>query len=404
MAVRVRPSRDIREFREGATCIGAYFNWHPSDEEATEFAKLLPLDRMHVALDGEAVVGGAGAFPLRFSMPGADPVAAAGVTVVGVQPTHRRQGILSRLMAAQLRDARERAEPLAVLWASEPTIYRRFGYGIATLMQRMRLPHGSAGLHGTRAPDVRARLVEHDEALKTFPRIYARSLGTTGGLIARTPEWWAARNLFDDARRRRGAGPQQRLLVERAGKPVGYALYRISQDTSGGKWTKQLRVAEAFGVDDAALVGVWRYLLATDWMDTFEAWFLPVDHALVVSLLNLHDAEMTTMDGVWVRPVDVRAALAARGYGEGRATIEVVSDPHFPDNVGLWRVENGGVARGKGRPDVRVDVAALGSALLGGFSFSQLARSGLAEGTPAGLARADALFRVERAPFCAEIF
>ena len=114
---------------------------------------------------------------------------------------------------------------------------------------------------------------------------------------------------------------------------------------------------------------------------------------------------IATSEGV--RPVDVPGVLAARGTsGDGRVTIEVTADPQFSDNVGTWTLEAGGrVRRSSRRPDVRLDVQGLGSALLGGFAFAQLARAGRAEeGARGGLDRADALFRVGRAPWCPEIF
>jgi predicted acetyltransferase len=404
MAIRVRPARDLGEFRAGVTCIGTYFNWHPTEDESATFAKLLPLERMHVALDDGRVIGGAGAFTLRLAVPGG-VAACAGVTVVGVETTHRRQGVLSRMMDAQLRDVRERGETFAALWASEETIYGRFGYGLASTMYRMRLPRRVAGIHGARAAGVSGRIVAHDEAVRVFPRIYAAVVKRRPGLIDRSRDWWVARNLSDESRAGRGAGPLQRLLVERDGRPVGYALYRIAQDSTGGEWRKTLRVAEAWGVDDPAQLEVWRYLLAVDWMDTIEAWMLPVDHPLVLGLTRVNEAELTLFDNLWVRLVDVPGAIASRSFAPvGRATIEVVSDPHFPDNVGLWHVEAGAVRRGRGRPDVRLPVAALGSAYLGGFSFTDLARAGLAVGTAAGLARADALFRTALAPCCTEMF
>jgi predicted acetyltransferase len=405
VSVRVRPARSLAEFREGVTCIGAYFNWHPSDEAAEAFARLLPFDRMHVALDGGRIVGGTGAFPFRLSVPGGS-ASCAGVTVVGVQTTHRRQGILSRMMDAQLRDVRERGEPIAALWASEETIYGRYGYGLAATMYRMRLPRQVAAIHGARPRGISARLVEHEEAVRLFPRIYERELRRTPGLVHRSRDWWLARNLNDEPHQRRGAGPLQRLLVERDGVPVAYALYRISQQTTAGEWTKTLRVVEAFAVDDPALHEVWRYLLAVDWMDTIEAWHLPIDHPLVLSLTRVNKAELTLFDAIWVRPVDVRAALEARSYaGTGRVAVEVTTDPHFPDNVGLWQVEAGSVKPGRGRADVRLPIASLGSAYLGGFSFTALVRAGLAEeARPKGLERADAFFRSGRAPICAEVF
>ncbi len=128
MAYRVRPCRSLDELGQAAGAIGHYFGWVPTGEEVERFAKVLPLERMHAAFDGKEIVGGAGVFPFEMTVPGG-PVPCAGVTVVGVLPTHRRRGLLSRMMRAQIDDIRERGEPFAALWASEPTIYGRFGYG-----------------------------------------------------------------------------------------------------------------------------------------------------------------------------------------------------------------------------------------------------------------------------------
>ena len=104
---------------------------------------------MHAAFDGDRIVGGAGAFPFELTIPGGT-VPCGGVTVVGVLPTHRRRGVLTAMMRAQLEDIRDRGEPIAALWASEEVIYRRFGYGLASLSgewpaDRLRRPAGAAG-------------------------------------------------------------------------------------------------------------------------------------------------------------------------------------------------------------------------------------------------------------------
>ena len=130
MAFRVRPTRDLSEFVRAVGAIEHYFG----GEEAAEierFARLLPVERMHAAFDGAEIVGGAGVVSVRAHGPGRAS-RCAGVTVVGVLPTHRRRGILDRMMRAQLADIRERGEPIAALWASEETIYGRFGYGLAS--------------------------------------------------------------------------------------------------------------------------------------------------------------------------------------------------------------------------------------------------------------------------------
>ena len=123
------------------------------DEAAQRFSSNLPLERMHAAFDGDRIVGGAGAFPFELTVPGGT-VRCGGVTVVGVLPTHRRRGVLTAMMRAQLDDIRERGEPIAALWASEEVIYRRYGYGLASLSGEMALPSGYAGLR--EPPDERA--------------------------------------------------------------------------------------------------------------------------------------------------------------------------------------------------------------------------------------------------------
>ena len=95
---------------------------------------------MHAAFEEGQIVGGAGAFPFELSVPGGS-LPCAGVTAVGVHPTHRRRGVLRSMMDAQLRDVHERGEPIAALWASEETIYGRFGYGIASWAGELKVPH-----------------------------------------------------------------------------------------------------------------------------------------------------------------------------------------------------------------------------------------------------------------------
>ena len=117
MAYRVRTVRDLDEFIPAIGAIGHYFGWQPTPEDAERFSKILPLERMLAVVDDGRIVAGAGAYPQELTLPGG-PVACAGVTVVGVLPSHRRKGLLRRMMEAQLRDVRERGEPVAALWAS----------------------------------------------------------------------------------------------------------------------------------------------------------------------------------------------------------------------------------------------------------------------------------------------
>src|SRR5438477_5883243 len=134
-----RSSRDTAEFERAFYGIGQYFGAPLTEEQLERFTQVLPVDRMHAAWEDGEIVAGAGAFPFEMSVPGGE-LPCGGVTVVGVYPTHRRRGALRAMMDAQLRDMHERAEPIAALWASEETIYGRYGYGIASWAGDIVLP------------------------------------------------------------------------------------------------------------------------------------------------------------------------------------------------------------------------------------------------------------------------
>jgi predicted acetyltransferase len=403
MAIRVRTVRNTGELAQAMGAIGHYFGWVPAAEQVESFLSYLPLDRMHAAFEDDTIVGGAGAYPFELVVPGGR-VACAGVTIVGVLPTHRRRGVLRRMMTTQLADVRRRGEPIAALWASEDTIYGRYGYGMAS----QRLDVKMDRLHAELRPDLPSReggvrLVDHDDALRTFPRLYERVARRSPGFVVRTRDWWEKRTLGDEEWRRAGAGPLNRALLELDGRPAGYALYRIYQNPA--EWRRALRVQEALGVDARATREVWRFLLGIDWMHEIVMRLLPVDHPLWHLVARPRFLGLETQDGLWVRVVDVGAALSARSYRDGRITLEVVSDPLFEENVGTWTIAGGVARRSSRRPDVRLDIQALGSVYLSGFSFAALARAERAEeAARGGIARADDLFRTDVAPWCPEIF
>jgi predicted acetyltransferase len=406
MAYRVRPCRSLDELGRALGAIGHYFGWVPTEDEVERFSKVLPFERMHAAFDGKDIVGGAGVFPFEMTVPGA-VVQCAGVTVVGVLPTHRRRGILTRMMRAQIDDVHGRGEPFAALWASEPTIYGRFGYGHASHTYELRLPRVRASLRAGTPPRVGdVRLIELTEARKTFPRIYDRVRVATPGMLSRTKEWWELRRLRDDpSRRPPGSGPLNAAQYELDGRPAGYALYRIAQAEEDGHWKRRLRVVEAVGVDAVATREIWRFLTELDWTDEVLAWLLPTDHPVQHLFARFDHLGLQVDTGLWANLVDVGASLSARGYArDGRVTFEL-SHPFCRWNDGTWTVSDGVAKRSSRRPDLRLDATALGAAYLGGISFGELARAGLVEeASRGGLARADALFASDRAPWCPEIF
>ncbi len=407
MAYRVRACRSFDEVAQAVGAIGHYFGWAPTAEYVEQRSTLLPPERMHAVFEGPTAVAGAGAFTFDMTVPGPVAVPCAGVTVVGTLPTHRRRGFLTRMMRAQLDDVHERGEPIAALFASEETIYGRYGYGLASLRHEMRLPRTRAALRAGSPPrSGQVRLLEHDEALKSFPRLFDRVRSKTPGFHSRSRNWWELRRLQDDPERRPpGAGPLNRALLEIDGRAAGYALYRISQQEEAGRWKGRLRVMEALGLDFRATREIWRFLFEIDWIDEILAWLLPLDHPLMHLVARPDSMNLRTETGLWVRLVDIGAALSARGYAAGgRVTFDVVDD-FCPWNAGTWTLADSVARRSSRAADLRLDVTALGATYLGGFSFAQLARAGLVEGVRrGGLARADALFATDRAPWCPELF
>jgi len=396
----VRPCSSLEELRGAVGAILHYFGQEQSAEDAERLTQWLELERMHAAFDGARAVGGAGAFSYRMSVPGGD-VPAAGVTVVGVLPTHRRRGVLTQLMRAQLDDCRARGDVAAFLWASEATIYGRFGYGLASRVGRMTLPKERTAFAVPFEPRGAVRLVDEEEALRAFPPLYEQVFAQRPGMASRSEAWWRTRRLETP----RQGGPLNRALLELDGAAAGYALYQVAQDWRHGSSSGTVTIREAVAPTPEAARELWRWLLDFDWTSTFDADLLPLDHPLFLLLAEPRRMAFTINDGVWVRLVDVGAALSTRLYGADTEIVLDVADQFVPENAGRWRVTPAGAERTSTRADIRLDATALGSAYLGGFTFAQLMRASRAEELRAGgIERADALYATAVEPWCAEVF
>jgi predicted acetyltransferase len=401
MSFEVTPCADLDEFTEAVFAIGQYFSLDPTEERMERFSKNLPIERMHAARENGRIVGGAGAFPFEMTVPGGT-VPTAGVTVVGTYPTHRRRGVLRAMMRAQLDDVHERGEPMALLWASEETIYGRFGYGMASLAGEMTLRREHAAFAAPLERTRTLRFVEVDEALQLFPRVWNQVRRGIPGMLARSRNWWELRILFDMPG---GEGPKRLVVLEADGRPEGYAIYRHKPKWEQGSSESELEIVEAIALDGEPTAELWRFLLDIDWAATINAHLLPIDHPLFFLLATPRRMRFRVGDGLWARLVDVGEALSARRYASGGAVIFDVVDAFCPWNEGRWRLANGRAKRTTAEAHLRCDVSALGSAYLGAFTFSELARGGRVEELRRGAAaRADAMFAADRAPWCPEIF
>jgi len=403
MDIEVRPCSSVEELRDALNAISHYFGHENQIEDAERFSQWIEVERMHAAFEDDRVVGGAGAFAFRMSVPGGASIPAAGITVVGVLPTHRRRGVLTSLMKEQLEDCRARGDLAAYLWASEATIYGRFGYGLAARMGGISLAKDRVRFAVPFEPSGTVRLVDLEEAARTFPPLHEQVIAQRPGMFVRSKEWWETRKLFDDPARRQG-GPKNLALLELDGKPAGYAIYNVKQDWVAGSSKGVVNIVEVVAPTPNAARELWRWLLDFDWTSEFSADLLPLDHELFMLLAEPRRMQFKVNDGVWVRLIDVGQALSARTYNDGEIVLDV-ADALLPENTGRWRVASSGTERTDDAADLRLDITGLGSVYLGGFTFGELVRGSRAHELTAGAAdRADALFRTNIEPWCPEIF
>jgi predicted acetyltransferase len=395
--------RDLDEFTQAFLAIGQYFGAEPNEERMERFTKNLPLERMHAARANGHIVGGAGAFPFTMTVPGGQ-MPCAGVTVVGVYPTHRRKGALRAMMKTQLDDVRERGEPIAALWSSEERIYTRFGYGLASLQGEINVARDRSAYAVALEPKGQARIVDFDEAKSVFPPVYEQWAREVPGAYLRTDAWWEYRILGDPPEWRQG-GPKRFVVLERNGDAVAYAIYRHEPKWEEGVSQSVLRVGEAIAIDPEAMAEIWRYLLDVDWTDRVQSWLVPIDHPLLLLLAEPRRLKFRVGDGLWVRLVDVGAALSGRSYAADGEVVFEVADEFMPDNAGRWKLVDGNATRTDDDADIQLDVRDLGSVFLGGFTFAELQRGlRIRELRKDAIERADAMFRTDRAPWCPEIF
>ena len=404
MTVDVRPCRDDAEFERAFMVIGQYFGIDGLAEDRPRFAPLIPLERMLAAWDGDELVGSAGAFAFPLSVPGG-ALPCTGTTVVGVSPTHRRRGVLRAMMSAHLELVRERGDPLAALWASDEGIYGRFGYGRAAFTGEVAVPREHTAFAAPLEARGSVRLVGPDEALEAFPPLWEAFARTRPGVHLRPREWWESRTIPDPKERRDGGGAKRFALLEQDGAPAGYAIYRHDMEFEGGISTGALAVVEAIAAEPRAMAALWRYLLDVDWVARISASLVPPDHPLFFLLAQPRRARYRMGDGLWVRLVDVGAALSGRTYPDDGELVLDVRDELCPWNEGRWRLAGGAAERTDAAADLTLGVTALGSAYLGGVGFAQLAQGGhVEELRPGAIERADGIFRHGLHPWCPEIF
>lgn len=405
MSLEVRPITP-EEFDAFALANATGFGTQPQSY-IDEARAVLELDRTLAAFDDGQICGTTAIFSYDVAVPGGS-LPMAGVTWVAVLPTHRRRGVLTALMQRQLSDISERGEPLAGLWASESIIYGRFGYGLAAFGAALSIEREHTKF--ARAPEAsgRTRLIDRDEALRTWPAVYEQVMATQPGMFSRNETWWQHHTLRANEDSRGGFSGRFYVQYEEDGKPLGYARYRIKANSEVGVPDGTLVVQELFALTEGAYAALWQYIFGVDLVGQIETRGRPLEEPLLWMLADSRRLTRQPLDSLWLRIIDVAAALEGRRYAiDGRLTFEV-RDGFCPWTEGRYELE---VSEGRAacrttaaEPEITLDAADLGAIYLGGVRATALARAGRIEGERQALERTDRLFAWEPAPWCPEVF
>ncbi|MBB5628549.1 GNAT family N-acetyltransferase [Sphaerisporangium krabiense] len=410
-----RPEPVIRPIQESE-----WDRWIEVDEEAfgadfgparrDRFKAVTEFERSLGAFDGDRLVGTAGGLSFTMTLPGG-PRPVCGVTAVCVLPSHRRQGILSRLMRRQLTDLHEGGEPVALLYAAEAAIYGRFGYGRAADSLFFHIPRRGSEFapHAPNDPGLRLRVVRPAEARADLEKVFEAVMPSRPGLYARGPAMWDA-VLADDEEARRGRNSLRCVVAEDDAGPRGYALFRIKPSfTEHDVPDGEVQVDDLFGVDPAAYALLWRHVLDRDLCSRVFARNRPVDDPIIHLLAEPRALNAGWLDELWARVVDVGRAMPYRAYSAPVDVVIDVADPVCPWNAGRWRLSadtTGATCERTGDPaDVELPVDVLGAAYLGGRALGAFLSAGVVREVRPGAVRAlSAAMQWETRPWGGLIF
>ncbi|UQX02226.1 GNAT family N-acetyltransferase [Streptomyces sp. RerS4] len=351
-------------------------------------------------------------FPQELTVPGGATVPCGAVSNVTVMPTHRRQGLLSRMMAAELAASRARGEVLSTLISAEYPIYGRYGYGPAASCVEWEVDVARTGLDRRRSglgPDEgRVDLVDVAEVRRVGPVLHERLRAATHGVIDRDARWWNLATGLEEVSHRPYRTKMHVVYRNPAGEVEGLAAYVADDHWTDAKTPlNTVQVKDLIAVTPAAERALWHYLCSIDWVLKVRSGRRAPDDLLPHLLPDARAARVVTAaDFLWVRVLDVVRALEARTYAVPGVLVLEVEDPGGPA-AGRYRLDAGaGTCAPTDEPaDVRIGVSELGSLYLGEESAVRLAALGrLTEERPGALALADAVFRTARRPWCPDVF
>jgi predicted acetyltransferase len=386
----------------------AAFGGRHTPERLSEEIAFVSEIRPWGALVAGRLAGIAELLDLRLTLPGGSRLPMTGITWVGVLPTHRRRGILRRLMGALLDDARERGDPLAGLTVSEGPIYGRFGFGPAERVASVEVDTDRAAFREPPADTGGVEIAEPAAALDELPALQERVCAGRNGMLTRAAARQRRRYQAAD-REIEGLEPMRFALHrDRTGGVDGFLSYRTKIAWEPVPIRGELRVEELWAVTTEAEMALWRFCLEHDLMTRVSAWWRAVDTVVPDLLADRRAWRQTLRDGMWLRPLDPAALLAARRYGREDGLVLEIHEPEG-STPRRYRLEGGlegaSCVPSTASPDLSMGAAALGSICLGDTPVERLHRAGQVEElTPGAAARATAMFAWSPLPWSGDIF
>ncbi|WP_225848022.1 GNAT family N-acetyltransferase [Streptomyces sp. HPF1205] len=419
MTVEIR-TLDESDVADWLRALHAGFLISPSvtEEEVAVRRPSFDLARTRGAFDGGRCVGTFRSMQRELTVPGGAVVAASAVTNVCVLGTHRRRGLLSRMMAADLAEAKERGEAVSILIAAEHPIYGRYGFGPATWVGEWEIDVMRAAQdkrYGGPADGGRVDQVTVAEVRKTGPALFDRVRAVTNGAIDRPPFWWELATGERVPPSRPWKEPFFAVYRDAAGRADGLVAYDVDDHEWPNKLSRtEVKVRQLVAATPAAEAALWQYLISLDWVTQVRTNLRAPDDVVPLLLGDPRAARpVTYADFMWLRVLDVPAALSARTYS-GTGPVALVLDVADPDGMsgGRFLLETDvsgaavcGPAPAGASPDLTVPLPELGRLYLGDESPVRLAALGRLTEHRAGAARtADALFRTPRRPWCPDFF
>ncbi|MFI1941793.1 GNAT family N-acetyltransferase [Streptomyces purpureus] len=382
-------------------------------EEAAHRLRHVDLSRVHGVFDGGRIVATYRSFAQELTGVGGAPLAANAVSQVTVSPTHRRRGLLSRMITADLAVAKERGDAVATLIAAEYPIYGRYGFGPATWTAEWAVDVRRAGIDPRwSGPEDggRIELVDTTEIRKTGPEVHDRLRARQHGVVSRQTRGW---DLVTGQVREESypyTEPFSVLYRSATGETEGMLTY-----TADDKWgdNKQplntATVKDFLALTPAAERALWHYLCSVDWITTVRSGYRAPDDLLPLLLPDPRAAQLIThADMLWVRVLDPVRLLESRTYGaSGRLVLELRDGLGLAGGRYRLEAEPGGAscAPATESPDLVMDIAELGTLSLGDESVVRLVALGrVEEAAPGAAALADTLLRTSRRPWCPDVF